>query len=147
MAMTFDELVQLGIKKESDTEAFYRYWSEHVPDPGAQTLLSALAQEEVKHRVFFENLTESDIQQSQPNEVLDLHIGDYLVVQEISENSSIQDVLISAIHRETGAIKFFSDLAAKGGKMQSTFEQLASEEKKHKLRLETFYDDHILTED
>ncbi len=31
--------------------------------------------------------------------------------------------------------------------MQPTFERLAAEEKKHKLRLETFYDDNILTED
>ena len=56
MAMTFAELVQLGIKKESDTEAFYRYWAERLSDPGARTLLDELAQEEAKHRVFFENL-------------------------------------------------------------------------------------------
>ena len=147
MPMTFDELVQLGIKKETDTEAFYRYWAQRLADPGAQTLLSELAQEEIKHRLFFESLKETDIQPGQPAEVLDLHIGDYLLPEEISEGSSIQDVLITAIHREESAIKFFSDLAAQLGKMQPTFERLAAEEKKHKLRLETFYDDNILTED
>ena len=148
MAITFDELVQLGIEKETDTEAFYRYWSERLTDPGARILLSELAEEEVKHRVFFENLKETDMKSSnKADEVIDLHIGDYLQAEEVSPNSSIQDVLISAIHRESSAIKFFTRLAGQGGKMQSTFECLAQEEKNHKLRLETFYDDKILTED
>ena len=147
MPMTFDELVQLGIKKETDTEAFYRYWAQRLADPGARVLLSELAEEEIKHRVFFENLKETDMKSSKADEVLDLHIGDYLLPEEISEGSSIQDVLITAIHREESAIKFFSDLAAQAAKMQATFERLAAEEKKHKLRLETFYDDNILTED
>ena len=146
MAMTFAELVQLGVKKESDTEAFYRYWAEQLADPGARVLLSELAQEEAKHRVFFENLKEADMKSSKADEVLDLHIGDYLLAEEISQDSSIQDVLISAIHREASAIKFFTRLAGLEGKMQPTFERLAGEEKKHKLRLETFYDDNILTE-
>ena len=147
MAMTFAELVQLGIKKESDTQAFYLYWAQRSADPGARVLLSELAQEEFKHRVFFENFKETDLQRSGPAEVLDLHIGDYLVEKEISEDSSIQDVLISAIHREESAIRFFEYLSGRGGTMQPTFERLAGEEKKHKLRLETFYDDNILTED
>ena len=103
MAMTFAELVQLGIKKESDTQAFYLYWAERLADPGARVLLSELAQEEVKHRVFFENLKETDLEWSGPAQVLDLHIGDYLLAEEISQDSSIQDVLISAIHREESA--------------------------------------------
>ena len=147
MAMTFAELVQFGVKKESDTEAFYRYWAQRLADPGARVLLSELAQEELKHRVFFENLKETDMQPGEADEVIDLHIGDYLLPEEIYEGSSIQDVLISAIHREDSAIKFFAYLAERGGKIRPTFEQLAAEEKKHKLRLETFYDDNILTED
>ncbi len=148
MAMTFIELVCLGIEKETDTEAFYRYWSERLTDSGARVLLSELAQEEAKHRVFFENLKEADIKSSnKADDVIDLHVGDYLKAEEISPNSSIQDVLISAIHREANAIKFFTNLAEQGGPMQSTFQRLAQEEKQHKLRLETFYDDKILTED
>ena len=147
MAMTFAELVKLGIQKESTTEAFYRRWASKLADPGARALLAELADEEVKHRVFFENLKQPDIQQGQAADVLHLHMSDYLVPKEIAEDSSTQDVLISAIHREAGAIKFFTDLAAQAGTMQSTFENLAAEEKKHKLRLETFYDDYILTED
>ena len=147
MAMSFAELVQLGVKKELDTETFYRHWAQRLADPGARVLLSELAEEEVKHRVFFENLKEADMQPGEAVQVLDLHIGDHLVAEEVSEDSSIQDVLISAIHREASAIKFFMRLAERGGKMQPTFERLAGEEKKHKLRLETFYDDNILTED
>ena len=147
MAMNFADMVRLGIKKESETEAFYLHWAERLTDPGARVLLSELAQEEAKHRVFFENLKETDVEQAAPDEVLNLHIGDYLVEKEISEDSSAQDVLISAIHREDSAIKFFEYLVSQGGTMQPTFERLAVEEKKHKLRLETFYDDNILTED
>ena len=147
MAMTFVELVKLGIQKESEAEAFYRYWAGKLTDAGGQNLLSELADEEIKHRIFFENLKESDMQQGPATDVMDLHMSDYLVSDEISEESSIQDVLIGAIKREANAIKFFTDLAGQSGAMRSTFEKLAAEEKKHKLRLETYYDDNILTED
>ena len=147
MAMTFAELVKLGIEKESGAEAFYRHWASSLSDPGARILLSELAEEEIKHRIFFENLKESDLQQGQAPQVLDLHMSDYLVSEEISEQSSVQDVLISAIHREANAIKFFTDLATQSSQMRSVFEKLAAEEKKHKLLLETYYDDNILTED
>ena len=147
MAITLDELIRLGIDKETQTEQFYRYWAQRLADPGAKVLLSDLADEESKHRVFFENLKPSDIETGPAPKVMDLHIGDYLVERQISEDSQAQDVLISAIHRETTAIKFFTDLAQQSGKMRPTFERLASEEKKHKLRLETFYDDAILTDD
>ncbi len=147
MAMTFAELVRLGVEKETQTEQFYRHWADRLVDPGAKVLLSDLAEEESKHRVFFENLKEGDLQKAPTPEVLDLHIGDYLVERKICEDSDIQDVLISAIHREGTAIKFFTDLAQQSNKMSPTFESMASEEKKHKLRLETFYDDNILTED
>jgi len=113
----------------------------------ARALLSELAEEEIKHRIFFENLKETDVQQGQAPQVLDLHISDYLISEEISEQSGVQDVLISAIHREANAIKFFTDLAAQSSQMRATFEKLAAEEKKHKLLLETYYDDNILTED
>ena len=129
MAMTFAELVKLGVEKESDTEAFYRYWAKNLSDAGGQNLLSELADEEVKHRVFFENLKESDMQQGPTAEVMDLHMSDYLVSEKISEESSIQDVLIGAIKREANAIKFFTDLAGQSGAMRSTFEKLAAEEK------------------
>lgn len=147
MAMTFEELRKLGIKKESDTEAFYRHWSGKLADPGARVLLSELADEEAKHRIFFEKLTKSQFTAGPAPAVLDLHIGDYLVAKRISDDSSTQDVLIAAIHRETSAIRFFTYLAGHPSELQATFQHLASEEKKHKLRLETFYDDHILVED
>ncbi len=146
MAMIFGELVQAGIEKESSTEAFYRQWGPKVAEPGAKILLEELADEEAKHRIFFENLTEKDITDEPVPQVMDLHISDYLVSAEISEDSSTQDILISAIKREDSAIKFFTDLSGQAGKLQSTFQRLAAEEKKHKLRLETFYDDHILSQ-
>lgn len=56
MAMTFAELVNLGIEKESSTENFYRQWAPKAGESGARVLLSELADEEAKHRHFFENL-------------------------------------------------------------------------------------------
>ena len=65
---------------------------------------------------------------------------------DVRKGKSTQDILISAIKREDSAVKFFTDLSGQAGKLQSTFQRLAAEEKKHKLRLETFYDDHILSQ-
>ena len=83
MAMIFAELVQLGAKKESETESFYLSWADRLANPGAKVLLSELAEEEAKHREFFENLEQGAFQQGQTPAVLDLHIGDYLLDREL----------------------------------------------------------------
>jgi len=57
--------------------------------------------------------------------------------------------LLLAIKREVGAITLYDNLSsrAEDDDLRSTFEALAEEERRHKLRLETIYDDTFMRED
>ena len=57
-----------------------------------------------------------------------------------------QDALILAMKREKAAFRLYTDLAAAtdDADLKSTFEALAQEEARHKLKIEIEYDDRIL---
>jgi len=62
---------------------------------------------------------------------------------------SYQDALLVAIDREVAAIGLYAHLTSIciEEALCSIFDALAEEEKKHKLRLETIYDDTFMKED
>lgn len=138
MPSTIEQLIQVGIEKESRTEDFYRYWSQKLDDPRTRVLMLALAEEERKHREFFENLRDSGLKLGKLPDKIDLSPGDYSVPEEISEAANAEEVLRQAVDREASAIKLFVDLSEQVGTMTSIFDKLAAEEREHKRRLETF---------
>jgi rubrerythrin len=56
-----------------------------------------------------------------------------------------KDILIVAMKREEKAMNFYNDFGEKTGDKEhrKLFQLLAQEESKHKLRLETMYDDYM----
>ncbi|MBE0664574.1 MAG: rubrerythrin, partial [Candidatus Aminicenantes bacterium] len=80
--------------------------------------------------------------------VTDLKIVDYLVDILPTPDMDYQEALIVAMRREKASFKFYNDLAAmaEDEPMRETFLDLAQEEAKHKLRLETWYEKEIYTE-
>ncbi len=60
-----------------------------------------------------------------------------------SDEMTYQDALLIAIKKEKAAFKLYTDLAKSSDdeNVKHLFESLAQEEAKHKLRLETIYDD------
>jgi len=66
----------------------------------------------------------------------------------ITDDSTPQDVLIRAMKKEAFAAEFYA-AAAKATDLpqaQNLFAHLSAEETQHKGMLETWYDDHILTD-
>jgi len=59
-----------------------------------------------------------------------------------------QDALIVAMKAEKAAFRLYSDIAGTtdNADLRGTFEALAQEEAKHKLRFEIEYDDRVLRE-
>lgn len=147
------DLLDTAIYKEIASNAYYTAGQNKTSDPGARALMKELAGEELKHLRWLKNL------QTRVNEVTekgwhrekapDLMISQYLTGGDTLDNAGLQDTLAFAMKREQEAIEFYCKLM---GVMRDRFakrlcQRLVHEELKHKLKLETFYDDLFYGED
>jgi rubrerythrin len=79
----------------------------------------------------------------------DLKISNYSLEKDYSPDMNYQEALLLAIKREEKSVKLYQDLSkgAAGSELEKMFQVLTQEESKHKLKLETEYDQNILIED
>jgi rubrerythrin len=143
-----DELqktLDFAIAKEEQAEAFYREWAEKAQLPAVTSLFTELASVERAHAEKLRNATASSWVAG-PDAPQDLKLSDLLVEIEASPAMSLQEAMIIAMKREEAAVELYERLATLGGDAQPLFRALADEERGHKHRLETEYDDVILTE-
>ncbi|MFC2077593.1 ferritin family protein [Candidatus Bipolaricaulota bacterium] len=144
-----DELkkaLEFAIEKEREAEAFYKEWAAKVESPAVVALFAELAGVEHGHVEMLLRITPEEIVASHRAETSDLNLSDLLVGVEASKNMGVQEAMILAMKREESAAALYESLSGLGGVAQSLFEALAKEERKHKLKLETEYDEQILTE-
>jgi len=145
------DLLNAAMYKEIASQAFYIAGQSKTQDPGAKALMKELAQEELRHSEWLKNLTEKELEKLSWNKekVPNLMISEYLTGGDTLEGGGLQETLTFAIKREQQAIKFYSKLMGvmRDQTAKRLCERLASEELKHKLRLEIFYDDLFYGED
>ena len=141
-------LLKLAAMKENEAHWFYKNAAARVQDPGGQAMLKELAEEELKHKDLLESFDPAKVKDWKQTHVTDLRISDFLEEKVISEDSSPQEIMIYAMKREDKAQEFFEKAASgtSDAGVRKTFEMLAEEEAKHKLKLEKLYDEVILKE-
>jgi rubrerythrin len=109
----------------------------------------SFAKEENGHKAKLTAIKEGKLDKLIPSfRIVDLKLADYLVDVEPTPGMSYQDALIVAMKREKAAYKLYKDLATKveDAGLKSTFESLANEEAKHKMRFEIEYDEKVLAQ-
>ncbi len=144
------ELLDAAMYKEIASQAFYIAGQSKTQDPGAKALMKELAEEELRHLQWLKNLKERGLgkhgwhQENVPN----LMISDYLTGGDILEGAGLQNTLVFSMKREQQAIEFYSKMMGvmRDETAKHLCERLVHEELKHKLRLETFYDDLFYSE-
>lgn len=152
VAMEFknaDEIMDYAIKTEENAHRFYLDWANKMDNKALKKVFLELAAEESKHKVYFMELKKGNaIKLPEGGKIADLKISDYIVEASVSNDMDYQDALTLAMQREKEAFKLYSGLAAmmEDQEMKKTFQALAEEEAKHKLRLEILYDDEILVD-
>ena len=149
MGITFEDIISFAIEEESGAVKLYKRMSGLVEKPSARIMFDELAAEEAKHEEFFEKLSEERVPDLPLEKVADLKISDYLVNIPFRPDMEYQDILIMAMKKEESAVKLYNDMAAKVQRqeLQKLLKFMAQEEAKHKLRLETEYDDIVLAQD
>ena len=113
-------------------------------------MLNDLYNEEVQHEKMLSKACEvGEIEiVGTPRGFADLGLAEMMPDVNISDDSSPQDILIRAMKKEAFAAEFYAAAAASTDlpQAQRLFAHLSVEERQHKGMLETWYDDHILTD-
>jgi rubrerythrin len=143
-----DELLDFAIEKEEEANKFYTGLAGKMDRPAMRQVFEEFAKEELKHKEKLLGVKEGKLLVSAESKVIDLKIGDYLVVVPPSPDMDYQEALILAMKKEKASFKLYTNLAAatEDNNLQSLLLGLAQEEAKHKLRLEVEYDENFLTE-
>lgn len=145
---TFNDAVNLAIKKEKEAVTFYIQAAEIVKNPGTRTMLKEFVTAEEKHVKILKEAKESETMAKVGTKPLppSMDLTKYLVNEPITENSTPQDVMIAAMKREELAIALYTEQTAafSGTALASIFQNLLQWEKEHKEWLEAEYDKVIL---
>jgi len=145
-------IIERAIKFEEDSYNLYTSASRRIKDPGAKAGLAELAGQEEKHKAKLEGMLRGNldwiVSVGRKAKVKDLKIGGALEAKAITEESLLQDVLALAIKREEATGAFYAQMAAlvEPGPEKALFEMLAKEETKHKLYVESIYEEEVYKE-
>jgi len=144
----FEELIDFAIKREEEAIDAYGSMSEKANTPGLRDLLLELQEEEKNHKNLLREVTKDKLQSFEATEVIDLKISDYLVEEPVSPDMTFQDLLIFAAKKEQQAVDLYAELGrrAQSGELKKLFDFFVTQEKSHKLKLETEYEKRVLEE-
>ena len=144
---SFEEIIRFAIGKEEEAVAFYEDAGRKEPYSAARQLFSDFAAEERKHVDLLSGYLkgEKKVEDYQFEWIPDLKSSNYLVDLKFEEGMAYPDLLRLAMKREEGSLRLYNDLQMKAEEEEviKIFKMLSQEEAKHKLALETLYDDYM----
>ncbi|MCE5243576.1 MAG: ferritin family protein [Syntrophobacteraceae bacterium] len=146
---SLDDVIAFAVLKEERSAEFYRECAQRARNPGIKEFFDEMAAQEQHHKELLQGLNSEDVSGVQLEKTEDLRISDYLMDSAFHPNITYQDALILAMKKEEKSRVFYSAWKNKCVSEAAAvlFEFLAAEEAKHKKRLETIYDEEILTWD
>ena len=151
MSDELTELLETAMYKEIASQAFYEATQGKVQDPGAKALMKELAEEEVKHSQWLRKLKEEGVAKGRwhREKVPNLMISEHLTGADTIEGAGLQETLVFAMKREQQAVEFYSQMMSimRDESAKHLCERFVQEELRHKLKLESFYDDLFYVED
>ena len=144
---SYEEIIQFAISREKEAAAFYAECAEKEAFAGAKKSLEGMAKEEQKHQHMLENLDENReaLKDYTYEWIPDIKRSNYMTELTYEPGMSYVDILRLAMKREEKALALYNELLRKAEKdsHKNVFKMLCQEEAKHKLYLETLYDDYM----
>lgn len=149
---TVEKALEVGVTMEIGAYKLYTSMAKKVKDPGSKKLLTELADDEKKHREYFESALKNPIKvmnerkEGDLKKVMNLGISDPLKEEPLGEDATYQDTLIYAAKSEQSAVEFYTALskAYSAHPLGRIWADFARMEQGHKLKLEKEYDDIVL---
>ena len=146
---TPNDILDYAISKEQEAKQFYLDICEEETLSGNRQVFTDFAQEEDKHVVMLEKLKEGviadGIDKYEFKWIKDIKRSDLVLDIEYEKGMHYRDILMLAIKREEKALQLYNDLQTRVEEPDHAkiFKILCQEEAKHKLALETMYDDYM----
>ncbi|MGD8344530.1 MAG: ferritin family protein [Desulfobacterales bacterium] len=145
-----EAIVDFAIDKEREAAEFYQKISDEEEDfSGSKKMFAEFAAEEKKHEKILldfksKGVTKS-LQDYQLKWITDIKRSNYLVDLDYEQGMPYNEILLLAMKREEKALKLYNDFLdqADSDESKKLFKVLCQEEAKHKLALETMYDDYM----
>jgi len=144
-----EEIIEFAIEKEKEAAEFYEMLSGRESMAGVREMLLEFAGQERKHQEMLEDIKKGEVEETVENYdfkwITDLKRSDYVVDMTYQEDMGYRDILLIAMKREEKALALYNQLQdnARTRKEKDVFKLLCQEEAKHKLGLETVYDDYM----
>ncbi|WP_319521361.1 ferritin family protein [uncultured Desulfosarcina sp.] len=144
-----EALIRFAIEKEKEAAEFYDSNSESETMSGKKQMLKEFAAEERKHQRMLEDYLSTGVAQKLDEYrfewITDIKRSDYVDAVEYRPGMAYNELLLLAMKREEAALKLYNQLLEKAEDedAKNLFKMLCQEEAKHKLALETMYDDYM----
>ena len=146
-----DEILNFAIDREKEAVDFYLSLAKEATRASLKETFERFAKEEENHVILLSNIAgnKEKIDSYEFKKIADLKISDYMVEIEYKEGMPMPEILKLAMKREEKAVKLYSTLADKTDNedVKKVFMILVQEESKHKLALESMYDDYLADQD
>lgn len=137
------DYINIAIQREEEAYSFYMDLLGRLTDEGAKNALQLLANEEKKHKEFLEKYRDGGFGENalRMNHPIDYKIAEHMVTPDIQKDMQSKDVFLIAAHRELNSYNFYMGLAGlhADGNLKEIFVRIASEELKHKEKVEYLY--------
>lgn len=144
-----NEIIDFAIEREKEAAEFYHSLAEEESMSGTREMLKEFAEVEKTHQLMLENLKSGNVDENladyQFKWIPDIKRSDYVVSMEYQKGMPYNEILMIAMKREENALKLYNELLkkAESDEVKKVFKVLCQEEAKHKLYLETLYDDYM----
>ncbi len=151
--MTVKEILNEAIQGEVESYELYRQAVDLVQAEHIKSVLRELAQEELGHKLALEKMLEDpaqlkwQVQALKAAPIQDYKIGNHLVAQPLTPDSTFQDVCIFASKKEQQSYELYTSMAAQSqGETRDLLEAMAKDELRHKNLVEQWYEDVVYQE-
>ena len=142
-----DEILQFAIDREKEAVKFYASLGQEAPSEALKQTFIDFSKEEQKHVTPLSDISgnKAMIDSYELKKIPDLKISNYMVDTKYEKGMPMPDVLKLAMKREEKSVKLYQILGDKtdNADAKKLFQILVQEESKHKLGLESMYDDYL----
>lgn len=144
-----DDIIDFAIEKEKEAADFYAGISEQERFSGKKQMLLEFAEQERKHQRLLEDLKAGAVGQQLDDYkfkwITDIKRSDYVEDVTYHPGMGYNELLMLAMKREENALRLYNEMLANAetDAQKKVFKMLCQEEAKHKLSLETMYDDFM----
>ncbi len=142
----FDKVIEFAILREQDAVDFYHELQNHAKFADQKQMLIDFENMEKGHIAILKNIHKKGLAFLDPNKPSNMQTSDYMLASYDDDNLSYENILVIAMKREEYSYKLYKDLATKFSdtEVATLFNNLATEEIKHKNKFADMYDKHVL---